>query len=368
HPENGSLIQQRIDELHDSLALDASRYVPILENLLVLASAGSDVTDAQSNYLKSTRTYLISGWLPVSRRQNIIRNIRARTRALFFIDEERPEGIAAVRQRRQKVPVLLDNPKFLQPFELLLTAFGLPEYYAVDPTIFVAVSYLIMFGVMFGDIGHGTVLGISGYIFSRKAGGMLSAFGILAAYCGGAAIVFGFLYGKFFGLALLNPLWRDPFDDVSRFLMTAVIGGLVMINAGILLHGANAWKSRNIFASVQDRGSGQGLIQAVQSIIKIMEAVLRYAVNALSFARVAAFALAHAGLLMAVFDLAEMVQQAVGVAGSTAVLILGNIFIIFFEGMIVAIQALRLEYYEFFSRFFEPSGEPYRPVKFNPIT
>jgi V/A-type H+-transporting ATPase subunit I len=88
------------------------------------------------------------------------------------------------------------------------------------------------------------------------------------------------------------------------------------------------------------------------------ETIINYVSNTLSFLRVAAFSLNHVALAIAVFTLADML----GTAGHWITILLGNIFIIVFEGAIVAIQVLRLEYYEGFSRFFSGDGREFRPL------
>ena len=101
----------------------------------------------------------------------------------------------------------------------------------------------------------------------------------------------------------------------------------------------------------------------LESLIEVLDDLLRYLTNTVSFVRVAAFALTHAGLFIAVFSLADMVR---GIHGGGLLywvtLIVGNVFIIAIEGMVVSIQTIRLEYYEFFSKFFRGGGEPFQPL------
>ena len=89
-----------------------------------------------------------------------------------------------------------------------------------------------------------------------------------------------------------------------------------------------------------------------------MEAVLSYASNTISFLRIGAFVLVHAGMMMVVFTIAEML----GPIGYVVAVILGNIVVIILEALLVGIQVLRLEFYELFSRFFEGSGKEFVPV------
>ena len=101
----------------------------------------------------------------------------------------------------------------------------------------------------------------------------------------------------------------------------------------------------------------------LESFVEVLDELLRYLANTASFVRIAAFALAHAGLFMAVFTLADMVQRAQGSGFFYwLTLVLGNVVIIGLEGLVVSIQTVRLEYYEFFSKFFQGGGKPFQPL------
>jgi V/A-type H+-transporting ATPase subunit I len=99
----------------------------------------------------------------------------------------------------------------------------------------------------------------------------------------------------------------------------------------------------------------------LQAVFEMADTLISILSNSLSYVRVGAFAVAHAGLSAVFFILAEMVSPAHGV-GYWIVLVLGNVFIIGFEGVIVGIQTLRLEYYEFFNKFFKGGGMQYAPL------
>jgi V/A-type H+-transporting ATPase subunit I len=100
---------------------------------------------------------------------------------------------------------------------------------------------------------------------------------------------------------------------------------------------------------------------AVQAVFELFETLISFLSNSLSYVRVGAFAVAHAGLSQVIFILAELAGPAYWL-----VVILGNIFIIGFEGLIVGIQTMRLEYYEFFSKFFRGGGMRYEPLTLRP--
>ncbi|MBQ3856351.1 MAG: ATPase, partial [Ruminococcus sp.] len=97
----------------------------------------------------------------------------------------------------------------------------------------------------------------------------------------------------------------------------------------------------------------------VQSFFELFEMCLSYVTNTMSFLRVGAYILVHAGMMLVVFTLAEMVG---GVVGYTLILIIGNGIVMALEALLVAIQVLRLDYYEIFSRFYIGEGRPFTPV------
>ncbi len=96
----------------------------------------------------------------------------------------------------------------------------------------------------------------------------------------------------------------------------------------------------------------------MENFFEVFEFVLSYLTNTISFIRVGAFVLVHAGMMMVVFMLAEMTS---GIFYAL-IIILGNVFVMALEGLLVSIQALRLEFYEMFSRFFDGDGRPFTPV------
>ena len=95
----------------------------------------------------------------------------------------------------------------------------------------------------------------------------------------------------------------------------------------------------------------------VENCFELFEILLSFVSNTVSFVRIGAFALTHVGMMMVVFAL----MDSVGGIGSPIILVIGNIFVMCLEGLIVGIQVLRLEFYELFGRFYSGTGTPYRP-------
>jgi V/A-type H+-transporting ATPase subunit I len=260
-----------------------------------------------------------------------------------------------------------------------------------------------MFGMMFGDVGHGAVIMLLGFLLREKLGPFTRFF----ALAGASSIVFGFLYGSVFGVEhWIQPLWIAPMSDPIYMLTVALIWGVAFLTLGsiiaisnrllsndyqsalfgpgglvslvlylALLGGLVSLAEGNDFPLVatiliilalgaliiaQWRGSeGSTGERIFTTVIETFEIVNNYVASSLSFLRVAAFSLNHVALSLAVFTLAD----GMGFVGHWITLILGNIFIIVLEGVIVTIQTLRLEYYEGFSRYFYGDGTPFRPLR-----
>ena len=94
----------------------------------------------------------------------------------------------------------------------------------------------------------------------------------------------------------------------------------------------------------------------VEALVELFDVVLSYATNSISFVRVGAFALSHAGMMGVVFTLAGYESG----SPNWIIVVLGNIVVTALEGLVVGIQVLRLEYYEMFSRFYKGSGKPFK--------
>lgn len=322
-------------------------------------------------------------------------------------------------------PTLLKNNWFAKPFEMFLGMYGVPKYTDFDPTGFMAFTYCLLFGIMFGDLGQGLVLFILGLVFEKKG----QIFGIINR-CGITSMIFGFLFGSVFGYEeLLNPVHQSLFGvreklfDVMAqsstmvLLIGAVAIGAVLILTTQCMNIVNRFKhhqlgdaifSQNgiaglvfyggiVFAIVATMLLGWNVLNPVylgifivlpvisfvmkeplsnavehktvkpeegwggyiaQSIFELIDVLLTFVTNSMSYLRVGGFVLSHAGMMLVVMTLVEMTGEA-----GVAVLIFGNIFVMVLEGLIVGIQTLRLEYYEMFSRYYDAGG-----VQFNALS
>ncbi len=418
-------LQKDIAGLKAQLGETKTKYLPELSRYQQELRARLVLSGARSFFRKTGRSYLISGWIPLRQKAELINHLQRITEGRCYVEGLLPEQVTGVREGKTQVPVKFNNPSFLKPFEFLTAIFGLPAYKTIDPTIFEAITFFIMFGPMFGDVGHGLVLGILGILFIRSKRAALPKIGGLLIYCGISSLIFGVLYGSYFGLEnIIPPLWMHPLHNIMRFVFLALAWGVIVISIGIIINIINAIRLRDPEKGIFDKaGLIGGLIYwgcigliclalsakgitinplliisiigvpilllflkgpiikllhphkevfpdgifsyFLDTLVELMEIFIGYLANTVSFIRVAAFALAHVGLFIAVFTLVDIVKEKPGgLLYSTIILILGNILIIGLEGLIVTIQGLRLEYYEFFSKFFTGGGREYHPVKF----
>jgi V/A-type H+-transporting ATPase subunit I len=290
----------------------------------------------------------------------------------------------------------------LAPFATLVKQYGIPQYGEIDPTPLFAVTFLLMFGMMFGDVGHGAIIALAAWYWRDK----LKSFAWFGMAAGVSSIVFGFVFGSVFGYEHWLPaLWMAPLHDPILMLKVALGWGVIFIIVACLLgiynrvvtghlesavfgphgvvnllfylgflaggyllatHGSfGFWPALVTLGSLLTLAvyqwrhqSGPTGEKALIVFIETLDTVIVYLSNTLSFLRVSAFSLNHAALAIAIFTLSDML----GTFGTVVTLILGNLFILVLEGGIVMIQVMRLEYYEGFSRYFSGDGHAFSPI------
>jgi len=341
---------------------------------------------------------VLQGWIPAQRLEQVEARLKEKLSQPFLLESRHPRA-----DETHLVPVPVKNKGILQPFSTLVQQYGVPRFGEFDPTILFAITFAGMFGMMFGDVGHGAVILLAGILLRRR----LHSFSYLFGLAGMSAMLFGWLYGSVFGVEhWLQPLWIAPMSDPIYMLTVALGWGVAFLTLGSVIAIANRLFSGDQAGALFGTGGLVplilyfallgGLISLSQghgfpmtatavimitltvliayqwhssdapygerimiTVIEIYEVVNGYATSSLSFLRVAAFSLNHVALSLAVFTLADTM----GTVGHWIAIVLGNLFVIILEGFIVAIQTLRLEYYEGFSRYFYGDGKPFRPLR-----
>ncbi|WP_229914239.1 V-type ATPase 116kDa subunit family protein [Streptomyces capitiformicae] len=299
-------------------------------------------------------------------------------------------------------------------FTPLVTTYGTVPYADLDPTMAAGIVYVAMFGLMFGDAGHGLLLVVLAFLLRAGRPRRLAALRPLWPFIAGAglaATLAGVAYGEFFGpTGVLPVLWLEPLEEPMRLLAAAVGLGAVLLAVAYAAGIVNRWReggpSAALYTTTGIAGAalylglavvagyvwlgqvaygvvgaviavvglglaGAGLYAttgggpggAVQTGIQLFDAVVRIGSNVVSFARLAAFGLTHAALGAIVWDgtTALTGRGPVGVGAAALVFLLGNALAFSLEALVAGVQALRLEFYELFSRLFEGEGRPFKP-------
>ena len=289
-----------------------------------------------------------------------------------------------------RAPLLLRNPRWVRPFEIFSRALGMPGANEADPSPLLAIVVPLMFGYMFGDVGQGLLLAVSGWWLRKR-----TPIARLVMVGGIAAMLFGTVFGSTFGLHGLVPaLWVHPLDAPLGVLLAPLLGGAVLLTLGLALGALEAWwrgQTRDwlladaalpvvylallasfwqpLALAVATAGAAYAVLAGMaharsvgaglRALGELVEKTVQILINTLSFARVGAFALAHAGLssaIVALMDAADLVVV------KALVLVAGNAFVIVLEAMVVSIQTTRLVLFEFFTRFLQAQGRAFRPL------
>jgi V/A-type H+-transporting ATPase subunit I len=290
-------------------------------------------------------------------------------------------------------PRLMDNPPWARPFEVLVRALGIPGASEADPSAILALVVPLLFGYMFGDLGQGLVILAVGWVLRGR-----SALAPLLMAAGASAALFGLVFGSLFGVEQVLPaLWLHPLQHPIEVLAAPLGFAVLLLGLGQLLGALEAaWRGELTRWLWTDAGflllylgtvaaplhpaaywsalAGaawlllgawrlSGPAGAVAALGETLERGFQILVNTLSFARVGAFALAHAGLSSAMLSMADATGSPVA---WLAVMLSGNLLIILLEGLVVSIQTTRLVLFEFFVRFLEGRGREFRPLPVPP--
>jgi V/A-type H+-transporting ATPase subunit I len=226
----------------------------------------------QSYFRKTSRTVMFSGWLPSENRPKLIDALEQTTGGHCYLEWGKSAESLAGGTSVSKPPVQFRNPGFLSPFQMLVTGYTIPSYGTIDPTFFVIFAYLLMFGLMFADVGQGLVLlctGVFASILFKRQGRKENLQNLmkLIAWCGLSSVVFGALFGSYFGFRLIQPLWFDYHRvvlgdvqgqtfvrDLFDILSIAVYFGIAVIAVGLLFNWINLIRLRQWAALILDKG------------------------------------------------------------------------------------------------------------------
>lgn len=417
-----SLIKEEITNTNKAIEEASNELKSFLKknHKLIKTLDNSYRLEQKAEEIKKTAAYTdeffyLSGWIPQSFMERLQKIIEGFEDRILFIHKKADELV----NKAIEPPTLLKNNKLFSPFQSMVGMYGMPSYDEIDPTAFLAVTYSLMFGAMFGDVGQGAVFFLAGLFLKYKMrrvnlGGVLSRLGV-------SSMIFGFLYGSVFGFEdIIDALLVRPMEDINDVLIGAIVFGTIFLIFGFILGIINNLRRKDLKRGLFGKEGLAGFMfyigalalvlsvvldkkimpvgawvvylvfflilillkeplaniiigkkvlfeegpkdYFVESGFEIVETILSMFSNTLSFIRVGAFALNHVGLFVAFAAMAEMAESS---GASALILILGNVIIICLEGLIVFIQGLRLQYYELFSKYYEGDGAAFEPVQVN---
>lgn len=397
-------VKSQINDLERDIEKHRTNYKDKISYIINYLTINEKIEDIKKSLARSNKFFYLSGWVAVKDKDKIESDLKRYKDTLIIYKDE----------SALQPPTKLRNIKLFKPFEYLVKMYGIPSYNELDPTPFLSITYMLLFGAMFGDLGQGLVLLLGGFILGRRNkvfGGLLSRIGL-------SSMIFGVLYGSLFGFEDIIPaLLIRPFENINTVLAAAVGIGVVLLLIAYIYGMINSYKRRDMENGLFGKNGLTGFVfyitllllvggtfldlnfmpmfvgipiilicillmvfkQPLTNLIKgkrplhseavsgyyiesgfsIIETLLSMLSGTVSFIRVGAFALTHVGLFIAFETIGEMIGSA---AGNIIVLIIGNIVIIGLEGLIVLIQGLRLQYYELFSRYYEGEGQEFNPV------
>ncbi len=320
----------------------------------------------------------------------------------------------------ENVPVKLQNPGWLKPFEVLTTLFATPRYNEIDPTILISIPFVLFFGLMLGDAGYGFVilfLCLFGYFYLGKIRPVVKQASYIGIFMGISTIFFGFIMGSFFGDLIPRLIYRnpkiplykatvlgfnlpyDPIRDPVVLLQVALVIGVSYIMGSIIVAAGHNLKYGNYKGFLL--GQFSWFILVPFGLILIFYAFFKYEFSAmilnisylmiiiglvllvidkkglfffditgylgdtLSFARLLALGLATAGIAMTINIIAELILPVHMIIVVVVVILLffGHLINFVLQALGAGIHSLRLQYVEFFARCYEGGGNQFKPFR-----
>lgn len=401
---------ERLRDVPDDVGMRIAREPPDLDRIAEegawdLVAGEAELTRRRNDCVEHGPASILVGWVPEAEFDDF--SGRLAERGTSVVERPRPPTV--------EPPTRMADEGLRRLARPLVRTYSVVPYEDVDPSIFAAVTYVLMFGMMFGDVGHGLILAVAGALLARSEHPRLQVIRRLWVFpfaAGLAATVFGLLYGEAFGPTGLVPtLWLAPMEEPVRLLVTALGIGAGLVGVSYVFGTVNRWREGGpnlaLYASTGIAGASlffggtvlaggflwrQGLLQVAggglvavgtalvfigfyaragsgggalgEAAVEVFDTITRIIANVLSFGRLAAFGLTHAALGSVVWQGTSSLGEEGGFltgAGAALLFLVGNAVAFSLEALVVGVQALRLEYYELFSRVFAGQGRLFDP-------
>lgn len=371
--------------------------------------------EVPKNFAKTDTTYVIEGWVLEENEAALQALVTKITDGHLIFSTESPSI------NPDNPPIYLKTPRWATSFRTFLELFATPKYSELNPTVFMGIFFILFFGVMLGDAGYGLIiliLALVGYFKYGKFSPMIRNWSFLGIWLGTATTVVGFLTNGFFGdliprFIYLNgdkPLYSatlfgiqlplEPIKEPLTILTIALVFGIIHLNLGIILGIIQAYHRRDYKALLTKHfnwiplqiGGGllignfimgwtiQGLLFYVATALTLLGVILLfvdagpigffgltgYVGDWLSYARLLALGLATAGMALAFNVVSELIGGMIPIIGVVIIIILlvvSHMINLALQALGAGVHALRLQYVEFFNRFYEGGGKQFSPFK-----
>ena len=372
-------LEKERDALYDESVALSEKYA-LLELLSDYTHTLLNLQRTELQFGNTEKTAVLSAWVPCPAEKAVTKTLQDADCAYEFSDPE-PED---------DVPVLLQNPAIFRPFEDVLGVYSLPAYGTYDPTRIMSIFYFIIFGLMLADVGYGVMLSgicLLAMAVLRPKGGTLHLLQLFAI-CGISCILCGVLFGGYFGNApaaimknafhvtaingipiddwtpalLFDPgkwfeaifdvgSWLIVFAGIAVLLLAGTLPGAIVLGIGLLM-----------IVATNGRHARNPLMKFLGGLLGLYNLV-SYVSDVLSYARLLALGLATTGI-------AQVINMTAGMATSPIGILLFPIFFLAGHALNLVINLLgayvhtsRLQYIEFFNKFFVDGGRGFSPVE-----
>jgi len=372
--------------------------------------------EISKNFAKTNTTYLINGWI-IEKNEKILKAAVENTaKGCVIYSSQTPSA------NPDNPPTYIETPKWAAAFKTFLDMFATPKYNEINPTIIMGIFFVLFFGVMLGDAGYGLVillLSLYGYKKFSKYSELIKNWSFMGIWLGLTTTVVGFLTNSFFGDLIPRffysspdiPLYSlqlgglhlpiEPLRDPLTILVIALLFGLIHLNIGILLAIYQCLKNKDYNTLITNHFSwvllqiGGGLLignmllhllslgtmefyfsmalVVIGLILRLKHAgplgffdITGFVGDWLSYARLLALGLATAGMALAFNIVAKLFAdmmpiEILGLIIMVILLVLTHTINLGLQTLGAGVHSLRLQYVEFFNRFYEGGGHEFKP-------
>lgn len=413
--ENISLLKSQIETSTQEIERLTEQLKAAAESAQLLKT-GSDMISVQiddqkvrENIFQTQSVFALTGWIAEEDADKVKKLLDRYS--CYYTLEQPAEG--------DDPPVKLKNNKFVQPYELITEMYSLPTPDGIDPTPMLTPFFILFFGMMLADAGYGLLIFLLCFIGLKKFKpdeGFLKSAMQIGTSCGLSTMFWGVMYGGYFGnlipqvaeswfgKTITIPAVFDMLNDPMSIMILSFLLGAVHLFTGMgikiymlakrghLMDGlmdvglwylilvglpmmvlpavANVGKILAIVGAVgliltQGRHEKNILMKPIKGVMSLYD-ITGYLSDVLSYSRVLALGLAG-GIIANVFNLLGTMPgfNLIGVIAFLLIFVIGHVFNLAISGLGAYVHTSRLQYVEFFGKFYEAGGKPFRPFQAN---